>query len=99
LESTPPSELFLLYKVFCLSAAYSTHHYALLGKADAAGDATLFVEFMVEILKQALVKAITMEVTVEAKRVIRIMNGEMKRKQIQGALELKNDDHFRSVKA
>jgi Fic family protein len=74
-------------------------YYDLLGKADAAGDATPFVEFMAQVLKQALAKAITMEVTIEVamevKRIIGVLNGEMKRKEIQSALKLKNDDHFR----
>jgi Fic family protein len=74
-------------------------YYAKLGKADSAGDATPFIEFMAQILKQALEKSITMEVavevTMEVKRVIGVMNGEMKRKEIQTALKLKNDDHFR----
>jgi Fic family protein len=74
-------------------------YYDLLGKSDMAGDATLFVEFMVRILKHALENAITMDVSVdvsmEVKRVISIMNGHMKRKEMQNALSLKNDDHFR----
>jgi ATP-dependent DNA helicase RecG len=54
---------------------------------------------MVQILRNALEKAITMEVAIdvpmEVKRVIYIMSGDMKRKEMQNALSLKNDDHFR----
>jgi Fic family protein len=64
-------------------------YYDLLGKSDTAGDATPFMEFMVQILKHALEKAITMEdamdVSMEVKRVIDIMNGDMKRKEMQKA--------------
>jgi len=37
----------------------------------------------------------TMEVTVEVKRLISVMNGEMKRAEIQSLLGLKNNDNFR----
>jgi Fic family protein len=74
-------------------------YYAVLGRADAAGDATPFVAFMAQILKQALEKSIATEVAtevaMEVKRVIGIMKGEMKRKEMQDALELKNNEHFR----
>lgn len=38
---------------------------------------------------------VTVEVTVEVKKVISVLNGEMKRSEIQKILELKNDDNFR----
>ena len=74
-------------------------YYALLGRSDASGDATPFVEFMVDALKDALTASsameVTMEVTMEVKRLLRSIKGEMKRKEVQRAVGLKNDDHFR----
>ena len=46
---------------------------------------------MIKILKEAIISSSTMEV----KWLIIIVKGEMKRKEIQAALGLKNDDHFR----
>ena len=74
-------------------------YYAVLGKADAEGNATSFVEFMIHILKEALVASgtmdVTTEVTMEVKRLLAIMQGEMKRVDMRAALGLKNDEHFR----
>jgi ATP-dependent DNA helicase RecG len=47
---------------------------------------------------QATVEAtmeVTMEVTMEAKKVVLVLNGEMKRADIQKTLQLKNDENFR----
>jgi hypothetical protein len=74
-------------------------YYALLGTADTKGDATPFVEFMAEILRDALVKYgagdVTGDVTGEVKRLLMSMKGEMKRAEIKNAMGLKSDDHFR----
>lgn len=82
-------------------------YYDLLGKADAAGDATPFVEFMVQVLKQALAKAITMEtemgtthqvthqVTHQARRLLEKTSGEMARLDMMRAVGLKDRVNFR----
>ena len=80
-------------------AEKQNQYYSQLGKADAEGDATSFVEFMIKILKEAIIASTSMEVaidvTMEVKRLLMVVKGEMKRKEIQTALSLKNDDHFR----
>ena len=40
---------------------------------------------------------VTMEVTMEVKRLVNIMSGEHSRKELQEMLGLKNADHFRKV--
>lgn len=54
---------------------------------------------MIKILKEAIISSSTMEVaidvTMEVKKLLMVVKGEMKRKEIQTALGLKNDDHFR----
>ncbi|NLD93184.1 MAG: hypothetical protein GX639_11015 [Fibrobacter sp.] len=49
---------------------------------------------MLQILKDTLI-TITTEVTTEVKQLLNVIKGEMKRKEIQSALKLKNDEHFR----
>ncbi|MGE5671842.1 MAG: Fic family protein [Fibrobacterota bacterium] len=72
-----------------------SQYYELLGKADSAGDATAFVEFMLQILKDTLITTTTTEVTTEVKQLLNVIKGDMKRKEIQGALKLKNNEYFR----
>ena len=63
-------------------------------------DRTFFlVEFPVhpvfaESLKQ---KEVTMEVTMEVKRLLNVMTGDHSRKELQGMLRLKNAEHFRKA--
>lgn len=91
--------LWAFLPVETIVAERQEQYYALLGKADAEGDATSFVEFMILIIKDALLSTLTMEVsmdvTMEVKKLLRVIHGEMKRKEIQNAMGLKNDDHFR----
>jgi Fic family protein len=83
-------------------------YYDLLGKSDTAGEATLFVEFMVQVLKQALAKAITVEasiavthhvalqVTHQVRNLLKKITGEMTRGELMEALELNDRVNFRS---
>ncbi len=87
--------LWAFLPVETIVAERQEQYYALLGKADAEGDATSFVEFMIQIIKDALLSTLTMEVTMEVKKLLKVIQGEMKRKEMQNALGLKNDDHFR----
>jgi len=38
---------------------------------------------------------VTMEVNMEVIRLIKVMNGELSRRELQARLDLKNDEHFR----
>jgi Fic family protein len=82
-------------------------YYDLLGKADAAGDATLFVEFIVQILKQTLAKAIALEtgmgmthqatqhVTHHVRLLLEKTSGEIARLELMRAVGLKDRVNFR----
>jgi len=50
---------------------------------------------MLQILKDSLITTTTTEVTTEVKQLLNVIKGDMKRKEIQIALKLKNDEHFR----
>ncbi|MCL2899114.1 Fic family protein [Brenneria tiliae] len=49
------------------------------------------------VIQRPLAKTVTGEVTGEVLRLLTVMQGEMKRSDIQGALGLKHEDHFRNT--
>jgi Fic family protein len=74
-------------------------YYDLLGKADAAGDATPFVEYMVEVLKQTLEKAtseqVTEQVTEQVKKLLHCLSkNELSLQECMASLQLRHRPTF-----
>ncbi len=76
-------------------------YYASINKASAKGESSVFVEFMLKIVLDALKSSITPEVapdvTPEVKKMLAILKGSMSRKEIQAALGLMDEKHFRQA--
>jgi Fic family protein len=76
-------------------------YYAAINKASANGESSVFVEFMLEIILDALrqfgTPEVTPYVTPEVKKMLSVLKGEMTRIEIQNKLGLKDEKHFREA--
>jgi Fic family protein len=76
-------------------------YYASINKASAKGESSVFVSFMLKIVLDALNSSsapeVTPYVTPEVKKMLTVLNGTMSRREIQTALGLKDEKHFRQA--
>jgi len=74
-------------------------YYAVLNKCNQNGESSLFIEFMLRMIKDSLAAGITPEVnpevTPEVARMLKVIKGEMTRREIQDKLGLKDEKNFR----
>lgn len=69
-------------------------YYDVLNKSTQKGDSSVFIEFMLKIILDSL-KQPTPEVTPEVRRLLKAINGDMTRIEIQEKIGLKDEKHFR----
>ena len=74
-------------------------YYDALNASGKNGESSVFIEFMLtsvlDALKSLATPAVAPEVTPEVMRLLKVMKGEMTRKEIQARLGLKDEKHFR----
>ena len=68
-------------------------YYEAIKKSTDAGDSAAFIEFMLVMIQQA-VSAATPQVTPQVKRLLEAIDGEMSRRELQQALDLKERKSF-----
>lgn len=81
--------------------AHQSEYYEVLNASTQNGESTVFVEFMLKIILLALrsntAPEVEPEVTPEVKKMLKVLIGDMSRKQIQEQLGLKDEKHFREA--
>lgn len=78
---------------------HQSEYYRVLEQSTVNGESSVFIEFMLRVILDAIRRFLTPEdtpdVTPEVRRMLLVMNGEMTRKEIQEKLGLKDEKHFR----
>jgi Fic family protein len=93
--------LFAHIPVESLVYEHQAEYYAMLNKSTENGESSVFIEFMLRMIRGAIASlstpGVTPEVTPEVRKMLSIMKGEMTRKKIQQILGLKDEKHFRTA--
>ena len=93
--------LFAHIPVESLVYEHQAEYYAMLNKSTENAESSVFIEFMLRMIRGALASlstpGVTPEVTPEVRKMLSIMKGEMTRKEIQQLLGLKDEKHFRTA--
>lgn len=78
---------------------HQSEYYRVLKQSTVNGESSVFIEFMLGVIHDAIKGLFTPEdtpdVTPEVRRMLLVMDGEMTRKQIQEKLGLRDEKHFR----
>ena len=79
---------------------HQAEYYAALNKSTKNAESSVFIEFMLKMILDAIkhlpTPEVAPEVTPEVKKILLILKGEMSRRQIQEQLGLKDEKHFRA---
>jgi Fic family protein len=76
---------------------HQSEYYSALNKSTENAESSVFIEFMLNMILDAIKSQPAPEVTPEVKKMLSIMKGEMTRKEIQKKLRLKDEKHFREA--
>lgn len=93
--------IFAAVPVESLVYEHQSDYYAALNKSTKNGESSVFIEFMLNMVLNALklfsTPEVTPQVTPEVRKLLTILTVEMSRKEIQQKLELKDEKHFREA--
>jgi Fic family protein len=93
--------LFAHIPVESLVYEHQAEYYAMLNKSTKNAESSVFIEFMLRMIRSAVMSLSTPEVTPsvtpEVRKMLAILKGEMFRKEIQQILGLKDEKHFRTA--
>ena len=93
--------LFAHIPVESLVYEHQAEYYAVLNKSTENAESSVFIEFMLRMIRIAVASLSTPEVTPyvtpEVRKMLSILKGEMSRKEIQQILGLKDEKHFRTA--
>ncbi len=93
--------LFANVPVESLVHKHQQKYYSALKKSTENGESSVFIEFMLKTILEALntlpTPEVAPELTPEVKKMLGILSGEMSRKQIQEKLGLRDEKHFRKA--
>ncbi len=93
--------IFAAVPVESLVYEHQADYYAALNKSTKNGESSVFIEFMLNMILDALklfsTPQVTPQVTPEVKKMLLALTGEMSRKEIQQKLGLKDEKHFREA--
>ena len=93
--------LFAHIPVESLVYEHQAEYYAMLNKSTENAESSVFIEFMLRMIRSAVASLSTPEVTPyvtpEVRKMLTILKGEMFRKEIQQILGLKDEKHFRTA--
>jgi Fic family protein len=93
--------LFAHIPVESLVYEHQAEYYAVLNKSTENAESSVFIEFMLRMIRIAVASLsapeVTPYVTPEVRKMLSILKGEMSRKEIQQILGLKDEKHFRTA--
>ncbi len=93
--------LFTHFPVESLVYEHQEEYYAALNKSSENAESSVFIEFMLKMIldtvKLSYTPEVAPEVTPEVKKMLKILEGEMTRVEIQQKLGLKDEKHFRTA--
>ena len=93
--------LFAQIPVESMVYEHQAEYYTALAKSTANTESSVFVEFMLKMIFQAVdalaTPEVTPELTPEVRKMLLILKGAMSRKEIQQALRLKDEKNFREA--
>ena len=93
--------LFAHIPVESLVYEHQAEYYAVLNKSTENAESSVFIEFMLRMIRSAVASLsapeATPHVTPEVRKMLSILKGEMTRKEIQQILGLKDEKHFRTA--
>ncbi len=93
------NSIFASVPVESLVYEHQAEYYAALNTSNEKAESSTFIEFMLVMIRYALVTGIAPEVnpevTPEVRRMLAVMDGDMTRKEIQEKLGLKDEKNFR----
>lgn len=91
--------LFAILPVESLVYRRQSAYYVALNESGQNGESSVFIEFMLgsllDALKTLAAPEVAPEVTPEVRRLLKVIKGEMTRREIQSKLGLKDEKHFR----
>ena len=95
------NSLFAYIPVESIVYEHQAEYYAALNKSTKNAESSVFIEFMLKMILNALNTSSTPEVnpqvTPEVKKMLSLLNGDMTRQEIQQKLGLKDEKHFREA--
>lgn len=93
--------LFSSIPVESLVYEHQAEYYAALNKSTENSESSAFIEFMLNMIHQAVLSMktpeVSPEVSPEVKKMLLVISGDMTRKQIQEKLGLSDEKHFREA--
>jgi Fic family protein len=93
--------LFAAIPVESLVYKHQAEYYTALNKSTRNAESSIFIDFMMNMILNAVkslhAPEVIPEVTPEVKKMLSILKGEMSRKEIQQKLGLKDEKHFREA--
>lgn len=80
---------------------HQAEYYTMLNKSTENAESSVFIEFMLRMIRSAVASLsapeVTPHVTPEVRKMLSILKGAMSRKEIQQILVLKDEKHFRTA--